>query len=98
MDKKQSIKHLTIAALFAALIAVFTAFIFPTSKGISDISSEVDDTETNDYTPYFPEDKIEYNGKTGYMMSKFLSKGNSQLTTLKNKLKEVLQILDTLED
>ena len=28
MDKKQSIKHLTIAALFAALIAVFTAFIF----------------------------------------------------------------------
>ena len=26
MDKKQSIKHLTIAALFAALIAVFTAF------------------------------------------------------------------------
>lgn len=42
--------------------------------------------------------KIEYNGKTGYMMSKFLSKGNSQLTTLKNKLKEVLQILDTLED
>ena len=28
MDKKQSIKHLTIAALFAAMIAVFTAFIF----------------------------------------------------------------------
>ena len=28
MDKRQSIKHLTIAALFAALIAVFTAFIF----------------------------------------------------------------------
>ena len=28
MDKRQSIKHLTIAALFAAMIAVFTAFIF----------------------------------------------------------------------
>lgn len=35
-------------------------------KGISDISSEMDDIDTNDYTPYFPEEKIEYNNVVRY--------------------------------
>lgn len=42
--------------------------------------------------------KIIYGGNTGYMMSKFLISENSKLASLKTKLKEVLQILDTLED
>jgi len=32
------------------------------------------------------------------MMSRFLIQGNTKLASLKTKLKEVLQILDTLED
>lgn len=44
--------------------------------------------------------EIQVNGITGYMMSKFLTdrKENKSLKELKTKLKEVLQILDTLED
>lgn len=42
--------------------------------------------------------QIEYRNETGYMMSKFLIQGNTKLASLKTKLKEVLQILDTLED
>jgi uncharacterized protein YgiM (DUF1202 family) len=44
--------------------------------------------------------EIQVNGITGYMMSKFLTdkKENKSLEELKTKLKEVLQILDTLED
>lgn len=44
--------------------------------------------------------EIQVNGITGYMMSKFLvdKKENKNLEELKTKLKEVLQILDTLED
>ena len=42
--------------------------------------------------------QIEYHNETGYMMSKFLIYGNTKLASLKTKLKEVLQILDTLED
>lgn len=44
--------------------------------------------------------EIQVNGITGYMMSKFLvdKKENKNLEELKIKLKEVLQILDTLED
>lgn len=44
--------------------------------------------------------EIQVNGITGYMMSKFLTdkKENKNLEELKTKLKEVLQILDTLED
>lgn len=41
--------------------------------------------------------EIQVNGITGYMMSKFLT-DNKSLEKLKTKLKEVLQILDTLED
>ena len=41
--------------------------------------------------------EIQVNGITGYMMSKFLT-DNKSLKELKTKLKEVLQILDTLED
>lgn len=44
--------------------------------------------------------EIQVNGITGYMMSKFLTdkKENKSLEELKTKLKEVLQILDDLED
>lgn len=41
--------------------------------------------------------EIQVNGVTGYMMSKFLT-DNKGLKELRAKLKEVLQILDTLED
>ena len=39
-------------------------------KGISDISSEVDDIENDDYTPYFPEEKIKYNNNVLIMYNK----------------------------
>lgn len=44
--------------------------------------------------------EIQVNGITGYMMSKFLTdkKKNKSLEELKTKLKEILQILDDLED
>lgn len=44
--------------------------------------------------------EIQVNGITGYMMSKFLTdkKENKSLEELKTKLKEILQILDDLED
>lgn len=43
--------------------------------------------------------EITVNGLTGWMMSKFLvDEANKDLSELKTKLKEVLQILDKLED
>lgn len=43
--------------------------------------------------------EITVNGLTGWMMSKFLvDEANKDLSELKAKLKEVLQILDKLED
>ena len=43
--------------------------------------------------------EIKINGKTGWMMSKFLvEQAKTDLSELKAKLREILQILDKLED
>ena len=38
------------------------------------------------------------NGRTGWMMNKFLVSSKTDLSELKEKLREILQILDKLED